>query len=108
NNFNLAFIGLTGGYAKIQAAARSLGVDVEKPKTTTGNYEVTHGNNLLVFRPDHQARVVYVAGVSNTHLADDLATDLPKLPPDRTCPRSIAAAPDRRRGSSRSRRAAVP
>jgi protein SCO1/2 len=84
NNFDHAFIGLTGQYAKIQSAARSLGVDAEKPKTMTGNYEVTHGNNLLVFRPDHQARVVYVAGVSNTHLSDDLAVDLPKLLHDRT------------------------
>jgi protein SCO1 len=79
NNFNPAFIGVTGTYANIQTAAKSLGVDAEKPKTTSGNYEVTHGNNLLVFGPDHQARVVYVAGVSATHLADDLAADMPKL-----------------------------
>jgi cytochrome oxidase Cu insertion factor (SCO1/SenC/PrrC family) len=78
-SFNHAFIGLIGQYAKIKSAARSLGVDAEKPKTITENYEVTHGNNLLVFRADHQASLIYVAGVSNIHLSDDLAADLPKL-----------------------------
>lgn len=74
-SFNPGFIGLTGDYAKIQAAAKSLGIALEKPATMTGEYQVTHGAEVLPFGSDHLAHVVYTAGVS----ASDYAADLPKL-----------------------------
>jgi protein SCO1/2 len=74
-SFNPSFIGLTGDYTKIQAAAKSLGIALEKPVKTTGDYEVTHGAEVLAFGPDHLAHYVYTAGVS----ARDYAADLPKL-----------------------------
>jgi protein SCO1/2 len=74
-SFNPSFIGLTGDYAKIQAAARSLGIALEKPSSTAGEYQVTHGAEVLPFGTDHLARVVYTAGVSSS----DYAADLPKL-----------------------------
>lgn len=74
-SFDRSFIGLTGDYAKIQTAARSLGIALERPAKTTGDYEVTHGAEVLPFGPDHRAHYVYTAGVSSR----DYAADLPKL-----------------------------
>ena len=74
-SFDRSFIGLTGDYSKIQAAAKSLGIALEKPSATSGEYEVTHGAEVLPFGTDHRAHVIYTAGVS----ARDFASDLPKL-----------------------------
>jgi len=74
-SFNPSFIGLTGDYAKIQAAAKALGIALERPATMSGSYEVTHGAEVLPFGTDHQAHVIYTAGVS----ARDYAADLPNL-----------------------------
>ncbi len=73
--FDPSFIGLTGDYAKIQAAAKSLGIALERPGSTSGEYEVTHGAEVLPFGTDHRAHVIYTAGVSSR----DYAADLPKL-----------------------------
>ncbi|WP_329246978.1 SCO family protein [Actinoallomurus sp. NBC_01490] len=74
-SFDSSFIGLTGDYAKIQAAAKPLGIALERPSSTTGDYEVTHGAEVLPFGTDHRAHLIYTAGVSAT----DWAADLPKL-----------------------------
>ncbi len=74
-SFNPSFIGLTGDYATIQAAARSVGIGLSRPDRATGDYEVTHGAEVLAFGPDHLAHYVYTAGVSPR----DYAADLPKL-----------------------------
>jgi protein SCO1/2 len=74
-SFDSSFIGLTGDYAKIQAAAKPLGIPLERPSSTTGDYEVTHGAEVLPFGTDHRAHFIYTAGVS----AADWAADLPKL-----------------------------
>jgi protein SCO1/2 len=60
------FIGLTGDSATIQAAARSVGIDVEKPvKEKDGSISVTHGSEVLAFSPkDDKAHFLYTAGVS--------------------------------------------
>ena len=73
--FDPSFIGLTGDYAKIQAAAKSLGIALERPGSMSGDYQVTHGAEVLPFGTDHQAHVIYTAGVSSR----DYAADLPKL-----------------------------
>jgi protein SCO1 len=74
-SFNPSFIGLTGDFTKIRSAARSLGIPLEKPSSMTGDYEMTHGAEVLPFGTDHRAHVVYTAGVSS----QDFAADLPKL-----------------------------
>lgn len=74
-SFNPSFIGLSGPYAKIRAAAKSVGIPLERPASTSGEYEVTHGAEVLPFGTDHLAHVVYTAGVSSA----DFAADLPKL-----------------------------
>lgn len=75
NSFDTAFIGLTGNYTTIQTAAKSLGIYLEKPTATTGNYDVTHGAEVLAFGTDAKAKVVYTSGVSSK----EFAADLPKL-----------------------------
>ncbi|MBV9022456.1 MAG: SCO family protein [Streptomycetaceae bacterium] len=60
------FIGLTGDFATIQAAAHSVGVDVEKPVTEKdGSIDVTHGSEVLAFSPkDNEAHFLYTSGVT--------------------------------------------
>lgn len=73
--FDPTFVGLTGPFPVIQRAARQVAISVIPPATRTGNYEVTHGAEVLAFSPDHLARVIYTSGV----LPEEYAADLPKL-----------------------------
>jgi protein SCO1/2 len=74
--FNPAFIGLTGDFATIQAAARSVGVAVSPPvKNADGSYTVTHGAEVLVFSPkDDKAHLLFPSGVSAQQYAAALPT----------------------------------
>lgn len=72
------FIGLSGDFKTVQAAARSVGVGVEPPaKDKDGTVMATHGKTVLAFSPkDDKAHVIY-SGQEAT--AEDYAKDLPKL-----------------------------
>jgi protein SCO1/2 len=72
-----SFIGLTGKFSTIQAAARSVGVGIDAPvKEKDGSITVTHGAEVLAFWPkDDKAHVLYMSGVT----AEQYAHDLPKL-----------------------------
>ncbi|SEG45491.1 protein SCO1/2 [Actinacidiphila yanglinensis] len=72
-----SFIGLTGKFSTIQAAARSLGVGIDPPvKEKDGSVTVTHGAEVLGFWPkDNKAHVLYMAGTT----ADQYARELPKI-----------------------------
>ena len=72
-----SFIGLTGTFSVIQAAARSLGVAIEPPvKEKDGSITVTHGAEVLAFWPkDDKAHVLYLAGTT----AAEYQHDLPKI-----------------------------
>ncbi|MGK5553487.1 SCO family protein [Actinomadura kijaniata] len=74
-SFDRSFIGMTGDFDRTRAAARTLGIGLERPQVREGGYEVTHGGQLVVFGTDRRARVIYPSGVS----ARDLAADLPGL-----------------------------
>jgi protein SCO1/2 len=47
----------------------------ETPSSTSGEYQVTHGAEVVPFGTDNLAHVIYTAGVSS----QDYAKDLPKL-----------------------------
>ena len=65
DQFNPAFIGLTGAFGTIQQAASALGIPVFPPATSaSGNYTVTHGAEVLAFNTDNKAHVVYTAGTT--------------------------------------------
>ncbi len=72
-----SFIGLTGSFSAIQAAARGLGVLVEKPvKEKDGSISVEHGAEVFAFSPkDNRAHFLYTAGVS----VSQYDKDMPKL-----------------------------
>jgi protein SCO1/2 len=70
-----AFIGLTGDIDTIYDTAARVGIALKKPEVTDGDYEVTHGSQVLAFSPDQKARVVYTEGTTS----DDYAHDLPLL-----------------------------
>jgi protein SCO1/2 len=85
--FDAKFVGLTGDFATIQAAAKSVGVAVEPPVVAAdGKVTSTHGTQIIAYSPDDLARVVYLASVGmkpdGTPIgitADDFAHDLPLL-----------------------------
>lgn len=69
-----SFIGLTGNFATIQAAARSVGVGIDRPvKEKDGSVTVTHGAEVLAFWPkDDKAHVLYMSGTTSKQYAHDL------------------------------------
>ncbi|MCM2578562.1 SCO family protein [Streptomyces meridianus] len=72
-----SFVGLTGDFKDIQAAARSVGIGISPPEKGKGGEIVsTHGAQVLAFSPkDDKAHVLY--GEDAT--AGDYAEDLPKI-----------------------------
>jgi protein SCO1 len=72
-----SFIGLTGKFSVIQAAARSVGVGIDPPvKEKDGSVTVTHGAEVLAFWPkDDKGHVLYMSGTT----AEQYEHDLPKL-----------------------------
>ncbi|MDE3174375.1 MAG: SCO family protein [Gemmatimonadota bacterium] len=78
NNFDPAFIGLSGTEAQIEAAERAVGVAIaqrepSRPGDTT--YVVGHAAQVYAFTADDTAHVVYPFGT----LQQDWAHDLPEL-----------------------------
>jgi protein SCO1 len=73
NQFDPAFLGLTGPFATIQHAAASVGVDVEAPvREPDGSYQVTHGAEVLAFTTDNKAHVVWTSGETVAQYDHDL------------------------------------
>ncbi|WP_327253729.1 SCO family protein [Streptomyces sp. NBC_01244] len=72
-----AFTGLTGDFATIQAAARTLGIGIEAAKTdAAGNVVSMHGAQVIAFSPKtDEGYLLY--GESTT--VDDYTKDLPKV-----------------------------
>ncbi|WKD33788.1 SCO family protein [Streptomyces xanthophaeus] len=72
-----SFIGLTGNFATIQAAARTLGIGIEAATTGPDGKPVSmHGAQVIAFSPKtDEGYVLY--GESTT--VDDYTKDLPKL-----------------------------
>lgn len=85
--FDTTFVGLTGPFDQIQAAAKSVGVALEPPKVAPdGKVTSTHGTQVIAYSPDNIARVIYLASVGMNPdgtpagiTADDFAHDLPLL-----------------------------
>ncbi|MCX4779546.1 SCO family protein [Streptomyces sp. NBC_01264] len=72
-----AFTGLTGDFATIQAAARTLGIGIEAAKKDAkGNVVSMHGAQVIAFSPKtDEGYLLY--GESTT--VDDYTKDLPKI-----------------------------
>ncbi|MFG2711139.1 SCO family protein [Streptomyces goshikiensis] len=72
-----AFTGLTGDFATIQAAARSLGIGIEAAKKeANGDVVSMHGAQVIAFSPKtDEGYVLYGESTS----VDDYTKDLPKI-----------------------------
>ncbi|QNP71677.1 SCO family protein [Streptomyces roseirectus] len=70
-------VGLTGDFATIQAAARTVGITIEPPhKDKNGKMVSTHGTQVVAFSPKTDAGyVLYTEDAT----VDDYIKDLPKL-----------------------------
>ena len=77
NGIDPQIVGLTGKFATIQAAARSLGISVEAPhKDKNGKIVSTHGTQVIAFSPKTDAGyLLYGEGAT----VDDYTKDLPKI-----------------------------
>ncbi|MFG2573624.1 SCO family protein [Streptomyces sp. NPDC048481] len=70
-------VGLSGKFATVEAAARSLGITVEPPhKDKNGKIVSTHGTQVVAFSPKTDAGYL-LYGESAT--VDDYTKDLPKI-----------------------------
>ncbi|MEU6848878.1 SCO family protein [Actinacidiphila alni] len=69
-----SFVGLTGKFATIQAAARGLGIAVPPPVVNSdGSITVSHGAEVLAFSPkDDKAHVMFPSGTAEATYAADL------------------------------------
>lgn len=61
NQYNTAFQGYTAAsWDTLHTSAASLGVDMEKPASLTGDYQVTHGLQVLGFTSDGKAHIEWL------------------------------------------------
>ena len=72
DNFDHSFTGLTSSYATLKRFAKACGVFIDVPPNRTGNYEVTHGSQTLIFSRDQKAGELFTADPSPADLAHDL------------------------------------
>ncbi|RRQ87198.1 SCO family protein [Streptomyces griseofuscus] len=71
------FIGLTGDFKSVQAAARSVGISVEPTtKDKNGKLISVHGTQVLAFSPKNNGGYVLI---SDSATVDDYIKDLPKI-----------------------------
>lgn len=70
--YNPNFIGLTGDFSKIQSAAAALGITIEAPTDTNGNYAVTHGAEVLAFDAKGNGNIVYTSGATVAQFQHDI------------------------------------
>lgn len=92
-SFDSSFVGLTGDFAIIQAAAESVGIALERPTPGAGDYEVTHGGQIIAFDGDHQGRLIFSSGTSSAEFTADLRRLLERIPLTAATPPSAATAP---------------
>jgi len=73
--------GLTASFATIQASGASIGVDVEKPTDMSGDYQVTHGLQVLGYTSDGKAHIEWlVEEITVPQLRADFARGLSGAP----------------------------
>jgi len=72
DRFNPAFIGLTGPMSDLTAAAKPLGIEIEKgQELPSGGYDVNHGTHTFAVRSG-QTKLLWTAATSPAQMAEDL------------------------------------
>jgi protein SCO1 len=72
DNFDPSFIGLTGSYPALRRFAKASGVFIDVPADRSGDYQVQHGAQTLIFGRDQVARELFTADPAPADLAHDL------------------------------------
>jgi protein SCO1 len=81
NRYNPGFTGYTADWNTIHDTGASLGIDVEMPTTRTGDYQVTHGLQVLAFTSDGKAHIEWlVEELTVTQLRHDFQLILDGTP----------------------------
>jgi protein SCO1/2 len=72
DSFDPSFTGLSGDLDTTDSAAADLGVSVDRPEDRSGDYQVGHGSQTLVFGPDGTSRLMWSYGTEPDAIAGDL------------------------------------
>ncbi|HEX6472787.1 MAG TPA: SCO family protein [Streptosporangiaceae bacterium] len=72
DNFDRSFIGLTGSYPTLRRFAKACHVFIAPPSGRSGDYQIQHGAQTLIFDRDHEARELFTANPTPADLAHDL------------------------------------
>jgi protein SCO1 len=73
DQFDPAFIGLTGTVRAIQAAANAAGIPVGNPvRQPDGSYQLDHGTEILAFSTDNRAHLAFFPSTSPNNMSHDL------------------------------------
>ena len=71
-SFDPSFTGLSGTIEDTDAAAADLGISIERPEDRSGDYQVGHGSQILVFSPAGTSELMWSYGTGPDAIADDL------------------------------------
>lgn len=74
SSFDPSFVGLTADLEKTDATADELGISVSRPEDRSGDYQVDHGGQTLLFDPEGNSRVMWSYGTGSEQIAEDLET----------------------------------
>ena len=73
NSFDRDFIGLTASWSTISTTAKSLGVGLTKPVVRDGDYQVTHGAQVLAYPVGSDTgRVLYTQNATTADYKHDI------------------------------------
>ncbi len=76
DKFDSSFVGLTGTFVDIKAAADRLGVPIMAPSAGPGgSYDVDHGTQVFAYGKDGKAHLLWLGGTTT----DDYAHDIERL-----------------------------
>lgn len=73
-SFDSSFTGLSGSIEDTDQAASDLGISIDRPKPEerTGEYDVGHGSQVLVFSPEGDSELMWKYGTEPEDMAEDV------------------------------------
>lgn len=74
SSFDPSFVGLTTDLEATDATAEELGISVSRPEDRSGDYQVDHGGQTLLFDPEGNSQVMWSYGTEPEKIAEDLET----------------------------------
>lgn len=72
DSFDPSFTGLNGSLGNTDEAAGDLGISIDRPEDRSGQYQVGHGSQILVFSPEGESELMWRYGTGPDAIAEDL------------------------------------